>query len=150
MLKKSFYLILIAALTMLKSPAAECDAPGACTLPGASGEKNLTVLSPIGKSSIKKAQQAPRLSTLNGKRIAITGGSFMASVTHPELKRLILRDYPNAQIYVLKEIGSAGPWPGPGVVRPQKDELIKKLPSSISSNYLVVTNISSSKETYNS
>ena len=31
------------------------------------------------------------------------------------------------EIYVLKEIGSAGPWPGPGVVRHQKNDFMKKL-----------------------
>ena len=109
------------------SASADCDDSGVCQLPGTSGEHELAVLSPVGSSSIKNIKQAPRLSTLKGKRIAIVGGSFMASVTHPELKRLILKDYPDVKIYVLKEIGSAGPWPGPGVIRQQKDEFIRKL-----------------------
>jgi len=107
--------------------AEDCDVSGVCKLPGASSETDHSILSPIGKSSIKAIKQPPRLTTLNGKNIAIVGGSFMASVTHPELKRLILRDYPNAKIYVLSEIGSAGPWPGPGVVRQQKDDFIRNL-----------------------
>ncbi len=91
-----------------------CDESGVCKLPGASSEQENAVLSPAGKSSIKAIKQPSRLTTLKGKNIAIVGGSFMASVTHPELKRLILRDYPDAKVYVLSEIGSAGPWPGPG------------------------------------
>ena len=107
--------------------AEDCDASGVCKIPGTTSGNGYTVLSPIGKRSIKFIKQAPRLSTLKGKRIAIVGGSFMASVTHPELKRLLLKDYPDAKIYVLKEIGSAGPWPGPGVIRRQKDEFVQNL-----------------------
>ena len=129
-MKKYFGAAVFAAvLTVNVFAAAECEDNGACALPGSSGEKNLRVLSPVGKSSIKKIKQPPRLTTLKGKRIALVGGSFMASVTHPELKRLILKDFPGARIYVLKEIGSAGPWPGPGVVRQQKDEFMRKLKS---------------------
>ncbi len=105
----------------------DCDESGVCKLPGASSKQENAVLSPAGKSSIKTIKQPARLPTLNGKTIAIVGGSFMASVTHPELKRLILRDYPNAKVYVLSEIGSAGPWPGPGVIRRQKDDFMQKL-----------------------
>ena len=104
-----------------------CDESGVCKLPGASSEQENAVLSPAGKSSIKAIKQPSRLSTIKGKNIAIVGGSFMASVTHPELKRLILRDYPDAKVYVLSEIGSAGPWPGPGVIRRQKDDFIHNL-----------------------
>ena len=106
----------------------ECDDAGACKLPGASDSvEKEGVLSPVGRNSIPAIKQAPRLTTLNGKTIAIVGGSFMASVTHPEIKRLILQHYPSAKVYVLSEIGSAGPWPGPGVIRRQKDEFVQNL-----------------------
>lgn len=74
-----------------------------------------SVVSPLGQSLVRPIEQSPRLSTLDGKTIAIVGGSFMASVTHPELKRLILKEYPTAKVYVLGEIGSAGVFPGPGI-----------------------------------
>lgn len=61
----------------------KCAEKGSCTLPGSSGEKEGYVLSPVGAGSIKNVKQPPRLATLKGKRIAIVGGSFMASVTHP-------------------------------------------------------------------
>lgn len=76
-----------------------------------------SVVCPMGQSVVKPVEQAPRLTTLDGKTIAIVGGSFMASVTHPELKRLILKEYPTAKVYVLSEIGSAGVFPGPGIRR---------------------------------
>lgn len=75
------------------------------------------VVCPVGQSVVEPIEQAPRLSTLDGKTIAIVGGSFMASVTHPELKRLISEEYPTATVYVLGEIGSAGVFPGPGIRR---------------------------------
>ena len=107
---------------------AECDDSGTCKLPGSSGDSGKEgVLSPVGRNSIPAIKPSPRLTTLNGKTIAIVGGSFMASVTHPEIKRLILQHYPSAKVYVLSEIGSAGPWPGPGVIRRQKDEFVQNL-----------------------
>ena len=122
-------LVLLSLLCCMQNirGAEDCDESGVCKLPGTSSLRQESVLSPVGKSSVRAIRQSPRLTTLKGKNIAIVGGSFMASVTHPELKRLILRDYPEAKIYVLNEIGSAGPWPGPGVIRQQKDDFIRNL-----------------------
>ncbi|MCM1505466.1 MAG: UPF0193 protein EVG1 [Muribaculum sp.] len=76
---------------------------------------------------MKMIDMAPRLSSLDGKTIAIVGGSFMASITHPELKRIILESYPTANVILLDEIGSAGVYPAPGVTRRAKDEFQRKL-----------------------
>jgi hypothetical protein len=104
----------------------ECD--DACLLPGAPVPTGkYAVVSPVGKQTIQMITQAPRLSTLDGKTIAVVGGSFMANVTHPEIKRLILKNYPTAKVILLGEIGSGGPFPGPGVRREAKDEFQKKL-----------------------
>ena len=104
----------------------QCD--DACLLPGAPVPAGkYAVVSPVGKQTIKMITQAPRLDSLNGKTIAVVGGSFMASIMHPEIKRLILANYPTAKVILLNEIGSAGPYPGPGVIRPSKDEFQKKL-----------------------
>ena len=105
--------------------AAECK-DGVCPLP-AGGEATYTVLSPVPESAVEPIKPATRLKSLDGKIIALVGGSFMANVTHPELKRLILAEYPKAKIYLLSEIGSAGPYPRPGVVRREKDEFQRKL-----------------------
>lgn len=85
------------------------------------------VVAPVGKQTISMITQAPRLDTLEGKTIALVGGSFMARVTHPEIKRLILENYPTAKVILLEEIGSGGPFPGPGVVRKAKDDFQRKL-----------------------
>lgn len=85
------------------------------------------VVSPVGHSSVELIQQAPRLETLDGKTIAIVGVSFMTSITHPEIKRLILKNYPSAKVILLDEIGIAGPYPAPGVIRKAKEEFQAKL-----------------------
>ena len=106
--------------------AQECS-DGACQPPSGTGEATLSVVSPVPEPAVEPMSAAPRLATLNGKTIALVGGSFMANVTHPELKRLILAEFPTAKVYVLSEIGSAGPWPRPGVVRREKDEFQRRL-----------------------
>ncbi len=93
--------------------------------PAATAEKKETgyaVVSPVGRSSVEMIKQAPRLSSLDGKTIAVVGVSFGTSVTHPEIKRLILQNYPSAKVILLDEIGFAGPYPAPGVVRKKKEE----------------------------
>lgn len=85
------------------------------------------VVSPVGWSSIEPIAQAPRLETLDGKRIAIVGVSFMTGVTHPEIKRLIQKEYPTAKVFLLDEVGFAGPYPAPGVRRRQTEEFRQRL-----------------------
>ncbi|MBQ8111574.1 MAG: hypothetical protein IJ146_00065 [Kiritimatiellae bacterium] len=116
----------IVAVTMAAHAlAAECK-DGSCPIPS-NGEATYMVMSPVPESAVEPIKHAPRLKSLDGKTIALVGGSFMANVTHPELKRLILAEHPTAKIYLLSEIGSAGPYPRPGVVRREKDEFQRKL-----------------------
>ena len=105
------------SLLSLTVSAQTCDPSGEC-----GGDETIgtyDVLSPVGQSSVDMIEMAPRLDTFEGKTIALVGGSFMASVTHVELKRLILENFPTATVYVLSEIGSAGLFPGPRVHKPQ-------------------------------
>ena len=106
--------------------AAECK-DGTCPIPSSGDEAMYAVLSPVPESAVEPIKPAARLRSLDGKTIALAGGSFMANVTHPELKRLILAEYPTAKIYLLSEIGSAGPYPRPGVVRREKEDFQRKL-----------------------
>jgi len=112
-----------------RKPAAESTADAAARMqpaePGA--EPNCAVVSPVGRGTVEMIRQAPRLQTLEGKTIAVVGGSFMASVTHPEIKRLILENYPTAKVLLMDEIGSAGVYPAPGVTRRAKDEFQRRL-----------------------
>ncbi len=88
-----------------------------------------SVVSPIGFSNVEMIRQSPRLETLNGKTIAVVGVSFMTHITHPEIKRLILENYPKAKVILLDEIGISGPYPAPGVTRKQNEEFKARLQS---------------------
>lgn len=120
MLHKFTRLLLLLASVLLLSTTAgaqTCDPDDGCEGEESAGMFN--VLSPVGQSSVDMIELAPRLDTFDGKTIALVGGSFMASVTHVELKKLILEYFPTATVYVLSEIGSAGLFPGPRVQKPQ-------------------------------
>ena len=98
--------------------------------PATKKEKSgFTVVSPVGRSSVKTIKQSPRLNSLAGKTIAVVGTNFMARVTQPEIKRLILKNYPTAKVILHDEIGSAGMYPAPGTTRRAKDEFQRKLKS---------------------
>ena len=131
------FIIIVAAWVLTNWAAAlECT-DNVCKLPrfgnnaydnGSEVTAEFQVLCPVpGVTNVQTHPQGQRLATLDGKTIAIVGGSFMASVTHPELKRLILAEYPSAKVYLLGEIGAAGPYPRPGVVRREKDAFQRKL-----------------------
>ncbi len=125
-IKQVVFAVSIAFTAGLAVADAECS-DGICVLPTGEPNGSFPVLSPIPQSAVQPVEQAPRLKTLEGKAIALVGGSFMASVTHGELKRLILKEFPTAKVYLLSEIGSAGVYPQPGVVRREKDEFQLKL-----------------------
>lgn len=91
------------------------------------GTAGYAVVSPVGRGTVEPIKQAPRLNTLNGKTIAVVGVSFMSRVTHPEIKRLIEKHYPDAKVLLLDEIGTAGPYPAPGITRRAKDDFQQRL-----------------------
>ena len=119
-MKKTTFLFSLLLLPVIAAPICK---DGVCELPA--GKES--GLSAVPTCTIPPVRQGPRLSSLNGKTFALVGGSFMASVTHPELKRLILAEFPKSRVILLGEIGSAGPYPRPGVVRREKDEFQRKL-----------------------
>ena len=123
--KRLFLVLSLVFMGLMAFAQASCDTTGSC-----SGDESLgtyEVLSPVGQSSVDMIELAPRLESLEGKTIALVGGSFMASVTHYELKRLIQENYPTATVYVLTEIGSAGLFPGPRVRKPKVERFQQKL-----------------------
>ena len=128
MVRKSYRLILLVCSLLFVSLSAlgqTCDPSGDCG--GEESDGYFNVLSPVGQSAVDMIDMAPRLETLEGKTIALVGGSFMASITHVELKKLILEYYPTATVYVLNEIGSAGLFPGPRVRKPQVERFQERL-----------------------
>lgn len=85
---------------------------GECEIPETdeNGNQVYAIVSPVGYNNVDMITQPDRLDTLEGKKIALVGGSFMAAETFAELKKCILRDYPTATVYVLQEVGSGGPF----------------------------------------
>ena len=137
-MKRFFYTFVVISLmicgrTYAQSGRIICDetckseASGNTSGASTTSAVNYAVVSPVGRGTVEMIQQAPRLTTLDGKTIAVVGGSFMTSVTHPEIKKLILKHYPTAKVLLLDEIGTAGVYPAPGVVRRSKDEFQERL-----------------------
>lgn len=85
---------------------------GQCEIPETdeSGNQIYAIVSPVGYHNVDMIDQAERLDTLDGKKIALVGGSFMAAETFAELEKCITRDYPTATVYMLQEVGSGGPF----------------------------------------
>ena len=84
----------------------QCDIPQFDT----NGNQVYAIVSPVGYNDVEMVEQAPRLDSLDGKTIALVGGSFMASTTHAELNKCIQQVYPSATIYMFNEVGSGGPY----------------------------------------
>lgn len=105
------------------------DCPdGLCPVPAADpAPPAFRVVSPVSRPAVRPAPMAPRLDSLDGKTVALVGGSFMAGVTHPEIRRRILAAHPTARVLLFDEVGSAGPYPAPGVVRREKDAFERRL-----------------------
>ena len=94
-MKKTVLFFAAAALAATALALEECP-DDSCPLPEDGGEAVFTVLSPVPESAVEPVAPAPRLDTLDGKTVALVGGSFMANVTHPELTRLLLAEFPTA------------------------------------------------------
>ena len=128
MILKKAILPFAAMLLCLEAGAQRIVCDESCRLADETfAEAGYAVVSPVGQSSVEMIDQAPRLETLDGKTIAVVGVSFMTSVTHPEIKRLILENYPTARVILTDEIGICGPYPAPGVRRKSMEEFQRKL-----------------------
>lgn len=85
------------------------------------------VVSPVPKgSSISLITQVSRLDTLYGKRIALVGGSFSASVTHEVIAELLSRDYDCTIFCMTEEIGKGGTY-NPNNPSAQSEEFQQQL-----------------------
>ncbi|MBR1587452.1 MAG: hypothetical protein IJ658_03910 [Kiritimatiellae bacterium] len=66
------------------------------------------VVSPVPTgSTVEMITQPPRLDSLQGKTIALVGGSFSASVTHAVLRDMLVEEF-NCNIWFMEEIGKGG------------------------------------------
>lgn len=99
--------------TILLPPrnADDCQ-DGVCPIPtvNEANEPVYAIVSPVGYHAVDMIGQADRLDSLEGKTIALVGGSFMASITHDELRKCIQEAYPTATVYMFQDVGSGGPY----------------------------------------
>ena len=91
-MKRFSLLFSLFCISILSYGRVVCDTT--CHAPD-DGISNYAVVSPVGRSVVTHIEQAPRLTTLDNKTIAVVGVSFMAHVTHPEIKRLLEENYKN-------------------------------------------------------
>ena len=105
------WLLFSSAHALSLSAGGDCG-PDFCPIPtvNENNEPVYAVVSPTGYHAVEMIEQPPRLDTLEGKRIALVGGSFNAAVTHDELRKCILETFPDAEIFMLQEVGSGGPY----------------------------------------
>ena len=115
-------LLVVSLFAYAQGDRFECN--DSCSV-NTTGEATFNVVSPTGFSTVEPIEMVPRLTTLDGKTIAIVGEDFMYNITHPELKRLILEKYPTAKIIMYDELPIAGPYPAPGIVR-QSTEIFRQ------------------------
>ena len=104
--------MLLPFLAACQSGEAEDCEDGVCQVPtyDEAGNQVYAIVSPVGYCSVESIEQAPRLDSLDGKTIALVGGSFNASVTHGELIRQLKENYPDVTIYSFDEVGAGGPF----------------------------------------
>ncbi len=95
--------------------------------PDANGTVKFNVVCPVGLSTVEPIEMSPRLATLEGKTIAIVGEDFMYNITHQELRRLIMANYPTAKVVMYDELPIAGPYPAPGITRQGTEQFRQRL-----------------------
>ncbi len=67
------------------------------------------IVSPVPSgSSVVPISQCDRLDTLEGKTIALVGGSFSASVTHQVISDMLIEKYHCKTYYMTEEVGKSG------------------------------------------
>ncbi|MEE3333774.1 MAG: hypothetical protein VZR54_05785 [Ruminococcus sp.] len=85
------------------------------------------VVSPVPSgSSIEPIEQPPRLDSLQGKKIALVGGSFSASVTHAVIRDLLEENFGCITYYMTDEIGKSGTF-NPNSVSDKSKEFQKNI-----------------------
>ncbi len=104
--------ITVAVFSSCGKKTNNADCVDGCDIPqyDENGNQVYAIVSPVGYNDVEKIEQAKRLDSLEGKTIALVGGSFNASITHAELKNCIEKEFPSAKILMFKEVGSGGPY----------------------------------------
>lgn len=103
-------IVSIAVVGVTSASAAKADVADTAEASNAEPEKNeYQIVSPVPSgSSISPIEQPARLDSLQGKRIALVGGSFSASVTHAVIAELLRQNFGCTTYYMTEEIGKSG------------------------------------------
>ena len=112
----------VAAVNTTSYPVAEAE-----TMNSEPGKNEYQILSPVPSgSSITPIEQPARLDSLKGKRIALVGGSFSASVTHQVISDMLEDEYGCITYYMTDEIGKSGTF-NPNSISDKSKEFQQKL-----------------------
>ncbi len=117
-----------AAVSMNSYSAAQSDLARTGEASNAEPTKNeYQIVSPVPSgTSVTPIEQPPRLGSLQGKRIALVGGSFSASVTHAVIASLLEERYGCTTFYMTEEIGKSGTF-NPNNISDKSKEFQQKL-----------------------
>ncbi len=119
--------LLLSLLCLVSVVSVGTTAVSATTLEEIEPDSNeFAVVSPVpGGSTITPIEQPARLDTLQGKTIALVGGSFSASVTHAILRDMLEEEF-GCKTYYMDEIGKGGTF-NPNNQSAQSKEFQQKL-----------------------
>lgn len=122
MRKILFFILIQLNLFIFAQSYDETCVDGVCSIPASEdGETIYSIVSPVGYHDVPMIKQAKRLDSLDNKNIALVGGSFNAFTTFSELKNCFEKFYPTTKIYLLDEVGAAGPYSVYGQSKKTKD-----------------------------
>lgn len=94
---------------------------------GEPAKNEYPIVSPVPSgSSIHPIEQPARLGSLQGKRIALVGGSFSASVTHAVISELLQQNFGCTTFCMTEEIGKSGTF-NPNNISDKSKEFQQKL-----------------------
>ncbi len=82
------------------------------------------VVSPLGDETVMEITMAPRLDTLEGKKIClVANGSFKSNVTLSVIAQLLSRKYPRIKVIPYQEMPRSFKAPAPGTITPERTAL---------------------------
>jgi hypothetical protein len=76
--------------------------------PRSAAEPVYNVISPIGETTVKLIEMAPRLDTLAGKTVCMVSNSaFKVNITHPAIAKALQAKYPTLKIVPYTDMATA-------------------------------------------
>ena len=104
--KRTLSLVLCLAMAVTSQLCVTAETVDPASLEPTKNEFKIVSPVPTG-STVEKITQCARLDTLEGKTIALVGGSFSAAVTHAVLRDMLVEEF-HCKTYYMDEIGKGG------------------------------------------